>query len=178
MGLFKAAASALYKFHDAMDTGVYVNGRMLSRYELGKMRAEEERIKREATIENEHRRRALANGGIDVGLLTDDLLTSNAIAIANGMCHARIRKDAPASRVDFRWGNLTKTGKLPKCVLTAHVIFDYKNGDSVVIRMSYGRNCEPYSADVNIWHSDEQWSYKVRMVDGKLAVVSNPEDSE
>lgn len=118
---------------------------------------------------NELKRAALVGAGVDVSPLTEEKVSSDARAIANGLCGAGIRVDKKP-QTSVKWQNLTKAGKVPKKVAEGLAIFDWKNGDSVIAHVWYTSAMEPYAADVHVWGGSGCHSYTIRTVDGAMAV--------
>lgn len=55
------------------------------------------------------------------------------------------------------------------------MIFDWKSGDSAICHIWYGRDLEPYAADVCVWRDNKRHDYIghdyiVRTVEGSMAV--------
>lgn len=59
---------------------------------------------------------------------------------------------------------------MPKKVAECHVIFDWKSGDSTICHLWYGRNLEPYAADIYVWKGNKRHDYTVRTTEGSMAV--------
>lgn len=119
---------------------------------------------------NTKKRNALASAGIDVSGLTEEKIVSEAVALLNGLCAQKLSSRDKPSSVKTDWANLTKTGKVPKKVAESHVIFDWKSGDSTICHLWYGRDLEPYAADVYVWRGNKRHDYTVRTAEGSMAV--------
>lgn len=126
-------------------------------------------VEREA--EQEARRSAMAALGANVVALTDERLTTDALDVANAMCGAKVRRDKKPSRVERKWSKLTKAGRVPKCIMRSTVIFDYKNGDSVIAHLSYTTDAVPYAGEFHVWRGDDCRDYKMATVDGEFRLV-------
>lgn len=148
-----------------------VNGNAMTKRQVEEMNEERERQRLEYE-QNQHKLMTqYSEMGVAVSLATEETATEDALHIANDLCKARVRPDARPSEFVFAWQPLTKGGKVPKCVLKVSVVWDRRNGDSVIIHIGYLSDMEPYTADVNIWTDGDLTSYKIRVVDGRLAVV-------
>ena len=147
------------------------NGNVMTRSQFDKMKAEHERQRLEYQQEQHRLMTQYSKMGVAVSLATEETATEDALHIANAICKARVRSDARPSKFVFDWRPLTKGGKVPKCVLKVSVVWDRKNGDSVIVHIGYLSDMEPYTADVHIWTDGDLNSYKVRVVNGKFAVV-------
>lgn len=121
--------------------------------------------------EQEARRSAMAALGANVGALTDERLTVDALDVANAMCGAKVRRDKKPSRVERKWSKLTKAGRVPKCIMRSTVIFDYKNGDSVIAHLRYTADAVPYAGEFHVWRGDDCNDYKMATVDGEFRLV-------
>lgn len=119
---------------------------------------------------NEEKRDVLASVGIDVSGLGEEKIVSEAVALLNELCGQKLSTHDKPSSVKTDWANLTKTGKAPKKVAECHVIFDWKSGDSTICHLWYGRDLEPYAADVYVWKGNKRRDYTVRTVEGSMAV--------
>ena len=97
---------------------------------------------------NAEKRNALVSGGVDVFRLSKEKIVSEAVALLNELYGQKLSSQNKPSSVKTDWANLTKTGKTPKKVAECHVIFDWKSGDSTICHIWYGRDLEPYAADV------------------------------
>ena len=131
---------------------------------------ERQRVKYEA--EQEELKNTYSKMGVAVSLVSERAIASDALEIANELCKARVRKDAVPERVILDWRPLTKGGKVPKCVLKTTTVWDRSNGDSVIVHAGYLADIEPYTAEVHIWTDGSLDSYKVRVVEGRMQVVS------
>lgn len=148
-----------------------VNGNAMTKRQVEEMNEERERQRLEYE-QNQHKLMAqYSEMGVAVSLATEETATEDALHIANELCKARVSPDAKPSKFVFDWRPLTKGGKVPKCVLKVSVVWDRRNGDSVIVHVGYLSDMEPYTADVHIWTDGDLDSYKIRVVDGKLAVV-------
>lgn len=119
---------------------------------------------------NAEKRDALASVGIDVSGLSEEKIVSEAVALLNELCGQKLSSRSKPTSVKTDWANLTKTGKAPKKVAESHVIFDWKGGDSTLCHLWYGRDLEPYAADVYVWKGNRRHDYTVRTVEGSMAV--------
>lgn len=147
------------------------NGNAMTKRQVEEMNEERERQRLEYE-QNQHKLMTqYSEMGIAVSLATEETATEDALHIANDLCKARVRPDARPSEFVFAWQPLTKGGKVPKCVLKVSVVWDRRNGDSVIVHIGYLSDMEPYTADVNIWTDGDLVSYKIRVADGRLAVV-------
>ena len=131
---------------------------------------ERQRVKYEA--EQEELKNTYSKMGVAVSLVSEHAVASDALEIANELCKARVRKDAVPERVILDWRPLTKGGKVPKCVLKTTTVWDRSNGDSVIVHAGYLADIEPYTAEVHIWTDGSLDSYKIRVVEGRMQVVS------
>lgn len=116
------------------------------------------------------KREALRGAGVDVDGLTEDVITSDAVAIANRLCGAKIRANKRPERVEPQWENLTKTGKVPKKVAEGFALFEWPGGDSVIAHVWYLASLEPYAADVYVWRGHDCHEYYVRTRGGEMVV--------
>ena len=119
---------------------------------------------------NAEKRSALASGGVDVFGLSKEKIVFEAVALLNELCGQKLSSQNKPSSVKTDWANLTKTGKTPKKVAECHVIFDWKSGDSTICHIWYGRDLEPYAADVYVWRGNKRHDYIVRTVEGSMVV--------
>ena len=119
---------------------------------------------------NAEKKRALASEGVDVSGLSEEKVVSEAISLLNELCGQRLSSRDKPSSVKTDWTNITKTGKVPKKVAECHVIFDWKSGDSTICHLWYGRNLEPYAADIYVWKGNKRHDYTVRTTEGSMAV--------
>ena len=119
---------------------------------------------------NEEKEKALSSMGVEVSLLSEGKIVSESVSLLNGLCGQKLTSRDKPSSVKTDWANLTKTGKVPKKVAESHVIFDKKNGDSTICHLWYGRDLEPYAADVYVWKGDNRHDYTVRTVEGSMTV--------
>lgn len=131
---------------------------------------ERQRVKYEA--EQEELKKTYSKMGVAVSLVSERAIASDALEIANELCKARVRRDAVPERVILDWRPLTKGGKVPKCVLKTTTVWDRSNGDSVTVHAGYLADIEPYTAEVHIWTDGSLDSYKIRVVEGRMQVVS------
>lgn len=152
-------------------SGLYVKGREVSNAEIERTRRAYERHVAERERQQKEMRQALEGQGVNVEAIVEEKITTDAADIANGLCRARLRRDAEPSNVGIDWRPLTKSGKVPKCVAKTVTVWDRRNGDSVIVHLGYTADARPYTADVHIWTDDERYTYKVRTVDGDLAVT-------
>lgn len=127
-------------------------------------RGEEEERRQQAM-----RKRTLKEAGAKVDLLTDEWIVGDARDIVGGPCEIEVRADKEPNRINIEWQPLTKSGKLPKKIANACVIWDYQQGDSVICHIGYTAECEPYTSDVYLWIDGECEEFKLRMKDGVLA---------
>lgn len=153
-----------YTFYDE-------NGYALSKRQLDKL----DRQAREARLESERQqaacRDALKERGVPVDLLTKKATAEDAFDIANRYCKARIPETLKPERSLIIWSDLTKTGKLPKCVAESTVVWDFESGHNVVAHVKYLADIEPYSSDIYIYTDGGRFDYKLRIVDGELKLV-------
>lgn len=119
---------------------------------------------------NEEKRNVLASVGIDVSGLGEEKIVSEAATLLNELCGQKLSAYDKPSSIKTDWANLTKTGKAPKKVAECHVIFDWKSGDSIICHLWYGRDLEPYAADVYVWKGNKRHDYTVRTVESSMAV--------
>lgn len=147
------------------------DGRPMSEAEVERERRRTELARIEREAEQEARRSAMAALGANVGALTDERLTVDALDVANAMCGAKVRRDKKPSRVERKWSKLTKAGRAPKCIMRSTVIFDYKNGDSVIAHLSYAADAVPYAGEFHVWRGDDCRDYKMATVDGEFRLV-------
>ncbi len=127
---------------------------------------------READLEsgNVAKREALRGVGVDVDSLSEDTILSDALSITNTLCGLKVRANKKPTKVKPCWMNLTKTGKVPKKVSEGLALFDWGNGDSVIVHVWYLASLEPYAADVYSWHGDKCHEYFVRTKGGEMVV--------
>lgn len=146
-------------------------GNVMTKKQVEEMKAKHEKQRLEYEREQHELMSRYSKMGVAVSLATEETATEDALYIANKLCKARIRTDAKPSQFVFDWRPLTKGGKVPKCVLKSSVVWDRKNGDSVIVHIGYLADMEPYTSDVHIWEDGDLNSYKIRVKDGKLAIV-------
>lgn len=173
--LVKAVAKACKLIGSAIGFGpsnLYVNGKPVPEREMRRIQAEHDRRAKEYAREQEELVETYSKMGVAVSLVSEHAVASDALEIANGLCKARVRKDAVPERVELDWRPLTKGGKVPKCVLKTTTVWDRSNGDSVIVHAGYLADIEPYTAEVHIWTDGSLDSYKIRVVEGRMQVVS------
>ncbi len=171
----KAVAKACKLIVSAIGFGpsdLYVNGKPVSEREVRRIRAEHDKRAKEYAREQEELVEKYSKMGVAVSLVSERAIASDALEIANELCKARVRNDAVPERVEIDWRPLTKGGKVPKCVLKTTTVWDRKNGDSVIVHTGYLADIEPYTAEVHIWTDGSLDSYKIRVVEGRMQVVS------
>ena len=147
------------------------DGRPMSEAEVERERRRTEVERIEAEAEQEARRSAMAALGANVGALTDERLTVDALDVANAMCGAKVRRDKKPSRVERKWSKLTKSGKAPKYIMRSFVIFDYRNGDSVIAHLRYTADATPYAGEFHVWRGDDCRDYRMATIDGEFRLV-------
>lgn len=152
-------------------SGIYENGREVSNAEMERRRRAHDEQEAAYMREQVETHRALADAGANVEAIDAARVLADARDIADGLCRARIGDAAKPCEPLIDWRPLTKSGKLPKCVARATAVWDRPNGDSVIVHMGYTADARPYTADVHIWTAGERYSYKIRTVDGELAVA-------
>lgn len=147
------------------------DGSVMTAAQLRKIEQEHERQQAEYEAAQRKLKETYSKMGVAVSLVSDEAIISDAHDIANSYCKARVRSNAKPSRIVLDWRPLTKSGKVPKCVLKTSVVWDRANGDSVIVHVGYLADIEPYTADVHIWTSGQLDSYKIRVKDGVMRVV-------
>lgn len=175
MGLISGTMKACRLIGSAIGVGpstLYVNGKPVPEREVRRIQAEHDRRAKEYAREQEELVEKYSKMGVAVSLVSERSIASDALEIANELCKARVRKDAVPERVELDWRPLTKSGKVPKCVLKTTTVWDRKNGDSVIVHAGYLADIEPYTAEVHIWTDGSLDSYKIRVVEGRMQVVS------
>lgn len=173
--LVKAVAKACKLIGSAIGFGpsnLYVNGKPVPEREMRRIQAEHDRRAKEYAREQEELVEKYSKMGVAVSIVSENAVASDALEIANELCKARVRKDAVPERVILDWRPLTKGGKVPKCVLKTTTVWDRSNGDSVIVHAGYLADIEPYTAEVHIWTDGSLDSYKIRVVEGRMQVVS------
>ena len=141
--------------------------------EFRREQEEWKRLEREREQEQERQqaenRRFLSEAGVDIESFTPERVISDAIALIGSVCppmqayHCDLRKSEPS----IVFSSPTKTGKVPKNVVVAHMFHDemvespsgiegisnWEYGDSLIAHLHYLADGSINMADVYGWHA-------------------------
>lgn len=139
---------------------------------------DERRILEELAEQQERRKLALADRGVDVDAVTIEKCRGDLLDIASSLCGLDLEALGACERESIDWKQLTSTGKVPKCVATfnTHWYTGVRYGcgcNPITCEVSYLADGTPYAA----WVSDLRGGtyYKIKTVDGELALIAaNP----
>lgn len=119
---------------------------------------------------NEEKEKALSSMGVEISLLSEGKIVSESVSLLNGLCGQKLTSRDKPSSVKNRLGEPHEDWQGSEEGGESHVIFDKKNGDSTICHLWYGRDLEPYAADVYVWKGDNRHDYTVRTVEGSMTV--------
>lgn len=141
--------------------------------EYKREREEWERLERERKISQEKQQTAnrqfLSEAGVDIDSFIPERVISDAIALIGSVCppmqtyHCDLRKSEP----NIVFSSPTKTGKVPKNVVVAHMSHDevierpsgiegfphLEYGDSLIVHLHYLSDGSVNMADIYGWHA-------------------------
>lgn len=139
---------------------------------------DERRVLAELKEQQRRRKAALKDHGVRTGLITVAKGRADLFDMAKELCGIDLSALGPCESESVNWKPLTKTGKVPKCVATYtthwHFWTRVSSAGVVTCEVSYLADGTPYTAWINDLRGSGTF-YKIKTVDGKLALVAeNP----
>lgn len=122
----------------------------------------------------------LEAAGVNVKRFTPTKLRKDACRIVGEFGSFRIDTSMKQAGYLLDPANLTRAGKVPKCVMTARIHYELPNGRLLACHgMKYKADGTLYSMDFNEWVGHVNTAYSVRERNGKMTLTfKSVEDTE